>query len=105
MSRDLTLLEEISQKLTQLVSLFKLANRDIIRKAKGEIMNDPISAKVLELADGTLSAIPFKQKIANDTKVSEKTVERRISELLDMGALVTVRKGREIFYENSGLLD
>jgi DNA-binding transcriptional ArsR family regulator len=105
MSQDSTLLREISFKLTQLLALFKLTNRDIIRKAKEEITNDPVSSKVLELADGTLSAISFKQKIANETKVSEKTVERRISELLDMGALFTIRKGREIFYENSGLLD
>jgi len=105
MSQDSALLKEISSKLTQLLTLFKLTNRDIIRKAKEEITNDPVSSKVLELADGTLSAIPFKQKIANETKVSEKTVERRISDLLDMGALITIRKGREIFYENSGLLD
>jgi len=105
MSRDLTLLEEISQKLNQLVSLFKLANRDIIRKVKEEIDKDPVSTKVLELSDGTLSAVPFKQKIANETNVSEKTVERRVSELIEMGALVTIKKGKEIFYQNSGLLD
>jgi len=105
MSQDSTLLKEISLKLTQLLSLFKLVNKDIIRKAKEETNKDVVSAKVLEFADGTISAIPFKQKIANETKVSEKTVERRISDLVEMGALITIRKGKEIFYQNSGLLD
>lgn len=105
MSQDSTLLEEISLKLTQLLSLYKLVNKDIIRKAKEETNKDVVLAKVLEFADGTMSAIPFKQKIANETKVSDKTVERRISDLVEMGALITIRKGKEIFYQNSGLLD
>lgn len=102
---DSTLLKEISVKLTQLLSLLKLANKDVIRKAKEEANRDIVSAKVLEFADGTLSANPFKQKIANETKVSEKTVDRRISDLVDMGALILIRRGKEIFYQSSGLLD
>lgn len=105
MSQDSTLLKEISLKLTQLLSLFKLVSKDIIRKAKEETNKDVVLVKILEFADGTMPAIPFKQKISNETTVSEKTVERRISDLVDMGALITIRKGKEIFYQNSGLLD
>jgi len=106
MSEDSALLlKEISHKLSLLISLIKIANRDLIRKAKEEISKDPVFSKVLEISDGTLPAVQFKQRVANETKVSEKTVERRISELLEIGALTVTRRGKEIYYENSGLLD
>lgn len=106
MNEDLTsLLKEISHKLSQLISLVKIANKDLIRKTKEEIKKDAVFSKILEISDGTLSAVQFKQKVANATKVSQKTVERRISELVEMGAFTATRKGKEIYYENSGLLD
>lgn len=106
MSEDSTVvLKEISHKLSQLISLTKLANKDLIQKAKEEVNKDKVFAKILEFSDGTLPSNQFKQKISNEAKVSKKTVQRRISQLLDMGALIAIRKGKEIYYKNSGLLD
>lgn len=106
MSKDSTsLLEEISNKVSQLISLTRLANSDLIRKKKEEVNKDLVCVRILELSDGTLPSNQFKQKISTETNVSEKTVQRSISELIDVGALIAVRKGREIYYQNSGLLD
>jgi len=33
------------------------------------------------------------------------TVKRRMSELVEKGALTSTRKGKEVYYENSGLYD
>jgi len=98
------ILREISRKLDQMIAISKIGNREAIKKFREEIDKDIVSQKILQYADGSLSSDPFKQKIVAETKVSEATVKRRVSELVDVGALTPVKKGREIYYENSGLL-
>lgn len=77
----------------------------MIEDTKKEITKDKVCRKLLDLADGSLGATQLKQKIATLTKVSEDTVERRISFLVEKGAMISKKIGREIFYENSGLYD
>ena len=105
MSEEITLLKEISRKLSQLIILFKMTNQEKIDDFRKEIKNDRVARSILELADGSLSVKSLKEKVAKSTKVSEKTAERRIYELVDKGALIVNRKGRENFYETSGLYD
>ena len=101
MPDEITLLKEISKKLSQLIVLFRITNRNEI----DEIKKDKVSRSILELADGSLPAKSLKEKIRQSARVSEKTVARRIYELADKGALIVNRKGNENFYENSGLYD
>ena len=105
MSDEITLLKEISRKLTQLITLFKITNQKEMGEFRDEIKKDKVALSILELADGSLSVKSLKAKVIQSTKVSEKTVRNKIYELLDKGALITHRKGRENFYENSGLYD
>jgi len=72
---------------------------------KKEIKKDKVARSILELADGSLPVKSLREKISQSTKVSEVTVRRRIYELVDKGALTANRKGKENFYENSGLYD
>lgn len=105
MSEEIELLKEISRKLSQLIVLTKLSNSKVIEDTKQEIRKDKVSKTILDLADDSLGSSQLKQKVIDLTKVSNATVERRISELVEKGALISTRKGREIFYENSGLYD
>jgi Fic family protein len=105
MTEEVKLLKEMSRKLSQLIVLTKLSNSKVIEDTKKEIRKDKASRTVLDLADGSLSSSQLKEKVMAQTKVSEPTVKRRIAGLVEKGALTFVRKGKEIYYENSGLYD
>ncbi|MDH5754430.1 MAG: hypothetical protein OEY95_04415 [Candidatus Bathyarchaeota archaeon] len=105
MSEEVKLLKEISRKLSHLIVLTKLSNSKAIEDNKQEIKKDKVSRIILDLADGSLSSSQLKQRVMAQTKASKSTVERRIVELVEKGALIVIRKGKEIYYENSGLYD
>lgn len=105
MSDEVKLLREISRKLSQLIVLTKLSSSKVIEETKKKIRKDKVCQALLDLADGVLGATQLKQKVIAIAKVSQDTVERRIYLLVEKGALIPNRKGREIFYENSGLYD
>ena len=98
------ILREISHKLDQLIILLKLSNRDVLNQFKREVQRDRVSARILELADGTLTYSELSKKVAEEMGVAEITVKRKISRLREMGFLIIRREGRQVFYENSGYL-
>lgn len=102
---EIDVLKEISKKLGDLVILTKLSSAKAIAEFKEEIAKDPIFQMILSLADGSLSSAQLTEKVMQQTKVSEKTVKRRISDLVEKGGLTYERKGKEIYYENSGLFE
>ena len=99
------ILKEISRKLDRLIAIQQIGIRDELNKLKEEIKKDKVSQKILEIADGTLSAGELQEKVASSANVSEITVKRRISELLDKGLLIQNREGQNIFYVNSGIIE
>jgi len=103
-SEEQATLADLSTRLDLLIALTKLANRDQLRKLRDDIEKDSVSAKALELAGTSLTSNDFKSKIMEATGASEATVKRRIADLVDVGVLRARRKGREVLYENSGLL-
>ena len=105
MSDEVSLLKEISKKLSQLIFLTKLSNLKLIEETKQRIKEDKVLQTILDTADGSLSSLNLKQKIMTSRKVSKPTVERRMAWLVERGALTPIRKGNEVFYENSGLYD
>ena len=105
MSGDSELLREISRKLSQLIVLSKLSNSTLIQSVKEEIRKDSVAQAAIDLADGFLTSSQIKEKVAAQTKVSEKTVERRTNELVEKGVLIAMKRGKEVYYSNSGLYD
>lgn len=99
------ILREISHKLDQLIILLKLSNRDVLNQFKREVQRDRVSARILELADGTLTYSELSKKVAEEMGVAEITVKRKISRLREMGFLIIRREGKQVFYENSGLFE
>jgi len=99
------ILKEISRKLDRLIALQQIGIRNELSIIKDEIKKDKVSQKILEIADGTLSAGELQEKVASSNSVSEVTVKRRISELLDKGLLLQNREGQNIFYINSGIVE
>lgn len=102
---EAAILKEIVHKLDQLIILLKLSNRDILNKFKKEIQRDRILAKILELADGTLTYSDLSKKVSDEMGVADITVKKKISRLREMGFLIARREGRLVYYENSGLFE
>jgi DNA-binding transcriptional ArsR family regulator len=105
MSEQLEALKEISRKLDQLIILTKLSNRDIITKYKSNIRGDKVFGKILDYSDGSLSYSELYEKISKELGVAEITVMKKVSELKEMGFLITERKGRKVYYATSGLFE
>jgi len=106
MSKDQNeILKEISQKLDQLIILAKLSNLDIIEKYKIKIRGDKVYAKILDLSDGSLSYSEICEKVSKELGVAEITVMKKVSELREMGFIVTERKGKKVYYARSGLFE
>jgi Fic family protein len=105
MSDEVELLKEISHKLSQLIVLTRISNSKSIAETREEIKKDPVSRALITLADGSLSSSQLNDKVVEQTKKSDRTVRGRIAELVEKGALTPVKKGKEIYYENSGLYE
>jgi DNA-binding transcriptional ArsR family regulator len=105
MSKEQEILKEISHKLDQLIILTKLNNREIIEKYKTKIHGDKVFAKILDYSDGSLSYSKLCNKVSKELGVAEITVMKKVSELKEMGFLVTERKGKEVYYATSGLFE
>lgn len=105
LSKEQKILNEISHKLDQLIILTKLNSLDLIKKYKTKIRRDKISAKILDYSDGSLSYSKLVEKVSKELGVAEITVMKKISELKEMGFLITERKGREVIYDKSGLFE
>jgi acyl CoA:acetate/3-ketoacid CoA transferase beta subunit len=98
-------LKEIAKKLDRLIVLMKLSNRVALEDFKKKIQRDKVSAKILENADGSFTYSDLSKKVATDLGVAEITVKKKISDMKELGILSISRKGKEAYYENSGLLD
>lgn len=98
-------LKEISKKLSQLIILTRLSNSKFLDEFKLEIKKDPVYQSILNLANGSLTAAQLKDKAIEATKSSKATVERRIADLVEKGALNITKKRNETYYENSGLYE
>jgi predicted transcriptional regulator len=100
---ELSVLQEISEKLSQLLTLTRMSNSQVIADFKKEIKKEPLLELILNLADDTLTASKLKAKIKENMKVSDDTIERRIAILMEKGALYVKKRGNEVYYGDSGL--
>jgi biotin operon repressor len=105
MSQENSQLTEISRKLDQLIVLLKMSNRVALEEYRKRLERDKVYVRILEISDGSLSYSGLSKKLSEELGVAEITVKRKIADLREMGLLVATRKGGEVFYVNSGLLD
>lgn len=105
MSGQLDALKEISRKLDQLIILTKLGNLNIIAEYKTRVRGDKVFGKILDYSDGSLGYSELCEKISKELGVAEITVMKKVSELKEMGYLVTERRGRKVYYDTSGLFE
>lgn len=97
---------EITDRLDTIIALLKLVHREPLAVARKELVEDDgVSAAVLEAtAGGPVSAGSLKTNVAKATGQSEKTVQRRIADLVAMGALAKEGAGPNVTYRSTGLI-
>jgi DNA-binding transcriptional ArsR family regulator len=99
------MLSEISDKLDTLIALMKIGNRDALEEYRQRISKDKVYSKIMEKLEEPLTYGVLSKQVADELSVAEITVKKKTAELKDAGLLKTVKKGREVYYEKSGLVD
>ena len=82
-----------------------LSNKAELQKIKEDLKKDKIAQALISKADGTLSYSELAKKVANELKVAEITVKKKISDLKSLGIIIGYRKGREVYYQVSTLFE
>jgi len=98
-------LAEIAKKLDQLIALLKIGNRKILEEYKRQLQRDKVYARIIEITNSPLSYSDIVNRLHDELGVAKITVKKKIAELKAMGLLIAMRKGREVYYEDSGILD
>lgn len=95
---------DIVERLDRLIGLYELVNAEQLEAARAEARSDPATAAILERTDSWVGSGTLKSEIAVQLNTSEKTVQRRILELVTRGALVSRRTDRGIDYRATGVI-
>lgn len=95
---------EITKRLDTIISILQLAHSDEIQRARDRIRTDDASDHILDAtATDFVAAGELKRKVAKSSGDSERTVSRRIGELVALGALETRPTGLPA-YRATGLI-
>jgi hypothetical protein len=96
--------DSVNERLDKIIFLLSLAFRNEIQQARQAVLEDPVSAAVLDAAAGDwIGAGELKRQVASTTKQSERTVARRLSQLAEQGWLASSGAGPAIRYRATGL--
>ena len=97
--------EAVLAKLDTIIATMQLAFKGQIDAARKQILADPVSAAILDkAATGWVDAGELRTRVAQETKQSERTVQRRIAALLAQRALDQGGAGPKLRYRATGLV-
>lgn len=98
--------DNLEAKLDLLIGLLRLAYREPLGQRRIEILSDPASKAILQLATREwIDAGELKALAAKRARVSKPTVERRIAELVADAVLRRAGAGAHVRYRSSGLIE
>jgi hypothetical protein len=95
--------DEATRALTRIVAILQVAHRDAIEEVRVELRNEGTSKAILESADDWISTGALQKAAKKKGASSDRTVLRRLSELVDTGALERREIGNNVEYRTSGL--
>jgi len=91
---EVELLEEISSKLSDIISLLKLSQRSTLEMAKSRLLASELRAKIYNLCDGKHTV----SDISKEINKPQPLVSRYLKDLEEGGLVKAVRKGIRIYY-------
>lgn len=95
---------DVVRRLDRLTGVLELAYREDLQKAREGIRTDKTNAEIL---DRTVEATPagtLSKAVQKQTGQSPKTVQRRIADLVEIGALERIGSGSNVTYRATGLV-
>ncbi len=93
-------------KLDLIISLMRIAHREPIEAVRSEVLSDKVQREILIAARRDwIEAGALKKAAMAKSKASKPTVERRIAELLELGALARTGAGGHVSYRATSLFD
>jgi hypothetical protein len=95
---------DVVERLDKLIALFRLVNATALSAAKDAALSDPVVKLLLKECPDWRKAGELKSKVATIASTSEKTVQRRMQELVDEGVLIVRKDGQNLLYKDAGLL-
>lgn len=100
-------MDELLAEIRLTNSILKAAYRGAIKSLADDVDGEPIGRAVVDFlsSEGTKSAGEVKAAVEKSVpSVSQRTVERRIAALEDLGVIVRHGAGRTVRYSLTGLL-
>jgi Fic family protein len=99
-------LSSLEAKLDLLIALLRIAYREPIDQERERVMADKVSSAVLAASRREwIEAGELKRLAVAKGKTSKPTVERRIAELVDLGALDRSGAGAHVRYRATTLFE
>lgn len=98
-------IRDVVNRLDALIALVKLIYSEPLKRVRRQITSDPVFRAILELADGTREYSTLAEDVSRRTGKHVRTVKAKISKLLEIGVLRTIRQGKRVYYVNTGILD
>ena len=96
---------EIIRRLDLLIGVVSLAFDDAIRAARERARQDPVVASILDRAtDGWIASGDLRAAVSQECGVAERTVNRRMAELVAKRVLLQRGAAQSTAYRSSGLL-
>jgi DNA-binding transcriptional ArsR family regulator len=96
--------EDIARRLDTIIAILQLANREEIESARSAIRADKVNAAILDATTKEIPAGKLMTTVKTKTKQSPATISRRITALLEQGALEKSGGGRTTAYRATGLV-
>lgn len=89
-----------------LISLLRIAHREPIEAERDRVLSDPVRKAILQAARRDwIDAGALKRVVAKSARSSQPTIERRIAELVELGALERAGAGGHVRYRATALFD
>jgi hypothetical protein len=97
--------DAVVERLDLLIATFKLAFANDIVAARERIRSDAASAAILDAtAEGPVKSGDLQKGVSTAASVNARTVQRRVQELVSLGALRQTGAGPNTAYSNTGLI-
>jgi DNA-binding Lrp family transcriptional regulator len=95
---------DVVRRLDRLIGVLELAHREDLQKARVGIRSDKTNAEILDRAAEETPAGALSKAVQKKTGQSPKTVQRRIADLVEIGALERIGAGNNVTYKATGLV-
>lgn len=96
--------QDVLDRLDRIIFLLNLAFRGEIEAARQAVLADPVAAALLEAtSDDWVPAGELKRRTSVATGQSERTVSRRLTQLVAQGWLSSAGAGSNVRYRAAGM--